>query len=195
MQSSGHISGARTHRSIPMWSILVHPEGARKWLEMLEGRKMDGKWQHFKHKYWTDGRGKRWSSTVPSCNITQVDLFYVNSCIDYFQGFKSLQQKGGPLKEYVNICQAWKIFPSSIRQGCIFEGSLTWSGSAIWAGRHEALWASPRGAHNRAQMVVILSSLGASRNSFSFSFELGNWKITEYENTTLLLLIAREPCI
>lgn len=106
-QSSGHISGGCPHRSIPMWSTLVCPEwrqGARKRLEGLEGTKMDVKWQHLKHKHWIDGRGKRWSSTVHWCNITQVDLFYVNSCTDYFQGFKSLQQKGGPLKEYAKIC-------------------------------------------------------------------------------------------
>lgn len=78
----------------------------------------------------------------------QVALFYVNPRIEYFQGFKSLQQKGGPLKEYVNICQVRKLFPSSIRQDYIFIGSLTWPGSAIWAGLHEAVCISPQGAHD-----------------------------------------------
>lgn len=79
----------------------------------------------------------------------QVDLFYVNSCIEYFQGFKSLQQKEGPLKEYVNICQVWKFFPSSIRQDYVFIGSLTVPGSAIWAGLHEAVCTSPQGTHDQ----------------------------------------------
>lgn len=114
-----------------------------------EGTKMDVKWQCLKRKYWIDGRGKRWSATVHWCNIMQVDLFYVNSCIEYFQGFKSLQQKEGPLKEYVNICQVWRFFPSSMRQDYIFIGSLTVPGSAIWAGLHEAVCTSPQGTHDR----------------------------------------------
>lgn len=45
-------------------------------------------------------------------------------------------------------------------------------------------------------MVVILSSLGASRNSFSFSLDREiKKKITKYENTALPPLIARKPFI
>lgn len=141
-----HLSTEETSTHAKLWAYF---SGAKRWLEGLEGTKMDVKWQCLKRKYWIDGRGKRWSATVHWCNIMQVDLFYVNSCIEYFQGFKSLQQKEGPLKEYVNICQVWKFFPSSSRQDYVFIGSLTVPGSAIWAGLHEAVCTSPQGTHDQ----------------------------------------------
>lgn len=66
----------------------------------------------------------------------QVDLFNTNTCIQYFQVFKSLQQKkGGPLKKKCeNDKQVWQFFLSSIRQDENVTGSLTWPGSVTWAG-------------------------------------------------------------
>lgn len=68
----------------------------------------------------------------------QVALFNTNSCIQYFQVFKSLQQKkGGPLKKkHVKTTnKVWQFFLSSIRQDENVKGSLTWPGPVTWAGK------------------------------------------------------------
>lgn len=142
---------------------------AGKRLEVLEGTKMDVKW----HKHRTDGRIRKWSSTVHWSNIMQLVLLYVNSCIEYFQRFKSPQQKGSPLKEYLHTYQVWKTFPSSIRQDYIFIGSLTWLGSAIWAGLHETVCTFPQEAPHWTEMIVMLSSLD---KLLQLKFGLGHWK-------------------